>query len=176
MHRIEILFVEHGMVVMGGVPIGPILDGIVGEAESRGYDTMDPGIAHAIDASMVIGSQESLMAWRAEIAEAAQNLPEEEKWLKGTDVGISSMTMFCVFTKRAWPMRLPPSVPFDSDDFGRCVRLLARFPRWRERLPEVAEAHPEWNGLVENWADLENLYASERYSDLDQRMAAMRDG
>ena len=46
----------------------------------------------------------------------------------------------------------------DPDDFGRCHRLLERFPEWRERLPEVADKFPVWRGLVAEWDRLTAIY------------------
>jgi hypothetical protein len=45
----------------------------------------------------------------------------------------------------------------DSDDLGRCVRLLDRFPEWRARIQEM-DVVPGWSGLSASWAHLEQLY------------------
>jgi hypothetical protein len=51
------------------------------------------------------------------------------------------------------------SPPYDSDDFGRCFRLLERFPHWRDRMPEVAEKYKGyWADLVEVWEECEKIY------------------
>ena len=49
-------------------------------------------------------------------------------------------------------------IPYDSDDFGRCYRLLKAVPEWRGRLSEVAAVLPKWAPLVERWDELEDLY------------------
>lgn len=77
-------------------------------------------------------------------------------WILGNDMGISSRTIWAVMMGEG-----PPhwhGTPSDPDDFGRCWRLLARFPEWRRRLPEVAERHPEWSGLVREWDRLSRMY------------------
>jgi len=79
------------------------------------------------------------------------------EWLMSGDTGLSSMTIFAVMTARPY---YRACTPFDSSDFGRCYRLLARFPEWRDRLPEVAVAHRNWEGLVREWDELETLYES----------------
>lgn len=79
-------------------------------------------------------------------------------WILGGDTGVSSKTIFAVMVGRRMDGALLPNVPFDADDFGRCYRLLKAFPEWRERLPEVAERHPEWSALVGAWAELEAMY------------------
>jgi hypothetical protein len=85
-------------------------------------------------------------------------------WLSNGDTGISSLTIWSVMTGR--PVRQSyfyPDVPQDPDDFGRCYRLLAVMPSWRERLPEVAAKYPEWRPLVDAWDELTALYeASDR--------------
>jgi hypothetical protein len=44
--------------------------------------------------------------------------------------------------------------PSDPDDFGRCYRLLARFPDWRERIGEMARYGRQWAALVAIWPQL----------------------
>jgi hypothetical protein len=78
-----------------------------------------------------------------------------EEWLAGDDTGISSLTIYSVMTG----VRVSRTgIPHDSDDFGRCYRLLKLFPEWRARLTEVADRYPEWRGLVSVWGELEALY------------------
>jgi hypothetical protein len=79
-------------------------------------------------------------------------------WLSGDDTGISSRTIWSVMMKRQPESRFDPNVPHDGADFGRCYRLLKRFPAWRPRLAEVAAKYPAWAGLVEHWAEVEALY------------------
>lgn len=52
-------------------------------------------------------------------------------------------------------------VPRDPADFGRCYRLLAKLPKWRALLPEVAKRYPEWSRLVDRWGELTKLYEEE---------------
>jgi len=100
-----------------------------------------------------------------------------EEWLAGDDTGISSLTIYSVMTG----VRVSRTgIPHDSDDFGRCHRLLSLFPEWRGRLGEVAARFPEWRGLVEAWGELEGLYEqgllSGDGSQLYLRMLAARTG
>lgn len=87
----------------------------------------------------------------------------EDRWLAGGDTGISSITIWHVMTGRPIPggQWARPDIPHDPADFGRCHRLLAEFPEWRERMPEVAAMYPEWSGLVERWDDVTALYTEE---------------
>lgn len=78
-----------------------------------------------------------------------------QQWAAGRDTGISSMTIYSVV------MGVPidrADVPHDPADFGRCYRLLQLFPAWRQRLDQVAERHPTWARMVDEWSALELLY------------------
>jgi hypothetical protein len=85
---------------------------------------------------------------------------EQWEWVISDDTGLSSKTIWSTLTGQVLP-RLWASVPWDSADFGRCYRLLMRFPEWRARLPEVAAAHSEWKPLVARWDELTALYEAE---------------
>ena len=86
-----------------------------------------------------------------------------EEWATSRDVGVSSATVYAVMTGNpALYDRF--DTPKDPSDFGRCYRLLKRFPQWRARLPEVAAAHPAWVPLVESWGELVALFEAEEAS------------
>ena len=63
------------------------------------------------------------------------------RWLQGLDVGMSSkaigMHMLGVLVNNK------PWYPADSDDMGRCHRLLEQFPEWRARIGEMGR-YPGW--------------------------------
>lgn len=59
------------------------------------------------------------------------------------------------------------NTPSDPDDFGRCFRLLQRFPEWRLRLQEVADRFPEWQPFVDNWIRMEQLYLRDKPNCVD---------
>lgn len=86
------------------------------------------------------------------------------EWLLGDDTGASSKTILSVMTGNKISY---PSVPIDTSDFGRCVRILEKFPDWKVRLNEVSELYPEWGPLVEAWSELTELYYKKH--DLDSR-------
>ena len=79
-------------------------------------------------------------------------------WVNGGDSGISSKTLLSAITGVNFMDRFGPGVPRDPADFGRCYRLLERFPELRPQLSKVAEKHPVWTRLVERWSDLEVMY------------------
>jgi hypothetical protein len=82
-------------------------------------------------------------------------------WLNGNDTGRSSLAIVSVMEggiARAY------SYPLDPADLGRCIRLLALAPEYRQRLHEMKTVSPEWAALVDHWKELERLYHSEAAS------------
>lgn len=128
---------------------------------------MDGGIVHYLRqngvsrAVMCIVTKEQGEIWRAEITKAIQQLPPQERWWKGLDVGTSSAAIFAMFADSPWSLRASEfggkSTPSDAADFGRCKRLLDLFPEWRAQLDKVGEAYPttNWPKIVARWAEIE---------------------
>lgn len=86
--------------------------------------------------------------------------PELRRWF-ATDSGLSSKTIASVLVSELRGCAPECNVPHDPDDFGRCYRLLKLIPNGVQRLGEVAKRFPEWTGLVQNWAELTELYEEE---------------
>ena len=84
-----------------------------------------------------------------------KDLRELVEWMASDDCGLSSMTMACVMAGAACDR---PSTPLDDDDFGRCHRLVKRFPQFRGRLHEVADTYPEWKPIVARWDTLKTAH------------------
>lgn len=154
-----IVHMEHGMLVKGSIPAEDFTF-LADMAKERGFTLIDAGIASALGATMAFVSAEGSDKWRKEIEESNKAKDREVAWLRGTDTGTSSLTIFSVLArcKHMVTSRHVPDIPYDIDDFGRCHRLLERFPEWRARLPEVAKAHPRWKRLVAAWPTLTALY------------------
>lgn len=110
---------------------------------------MFPGIARAIGAWAVVATPENGQKWRDELS-------KKEDWLKSGDTGISSETIHWVLHGGFYLAHF--GIPYDPDDFGRCYRLLKRFPEYRARLPEVAEKFPAWEPLVREWDRMTEIY------------------
>jgi hypothetical protein len=84
------------------------------------------------------------------------------KWILGPDTGISSKTIWAVMMGAIEAGRpFGYDIPHDPDDFGRCYRLLEKFPEWKPRLKEVAEKFPEWGPMVREWDKMTALYEEE---------------
>ena len=78
-------------------------------------------------------------------------------WSASGDTGVSSKAIAA--TMRGEPARDDYCHPHDSDDFGRCDRLLMLMPEWRTRIVEMAKVSAEWKALSERWADIEAVRA-----------------
>lgn len=90
-----------------------------------------------------------------------------EEWYRSRDAGRSSETIWHVMTGH--PVK-ETGVPLDPADFGRCWRLLERFPEWKARMPEVERAFPQWRPFLREWPRLCELYALEGPSGYLPRM------
>lgn len=103
--------------------------------------------------------------------------PDQARWLRSRDVGVSSLTIFEVMTGHMLetPFRFGYSPPVDASDFGRCRKLLEQFPEWRTRLGEVADRHPAWRAVVGAWDRLEQLHDQGKGSLLYEELAALTD-
>lgn len=86
-------------------------------------------------------------------------------WISNGETGISSKTIWSVMMRTAEPHSKDAwgryRYPLDPSDFRRCRLLLDLIPEWRERLQEVADMFPTWQGLVDNWGELDALYDEE---------------
>lgn len=123
-------------------------------------------------ATVALGTAEGISKWKEDITTWLLDRKPETQWWWGTDVGRSSAVIFSVLG--------PPclaayyygngAVPVDAEDFGRCLRLLALFPVWRERLHEVAQAWPltPWPRITTRWDELAALEAEKQTALLDE--------
>lgn len=77
------------------------------------------------------------------------------EWFNGNDTGVSSKSIVSMLTG------IPYSgcdIPYDNSDFGRCHRMLKRFPELRERIGELADKDIRWMPFIDCWKELERLY------------------
>ena len=80
-----------------------------------------------------------------------------KEWIVSGDTGTSSEAIWS-FMMGVTPQRRGFSTPADPSDFGRCYRLLEKFPHWRPRMIDMALEHKQWAGLVDVWEECERLY------------------
>lgn len=150
---------KYGWLIYGSaIPVDDFTE-ICKLAGKRGV--MSPGIASAMSAHTALCANDSNeKAWREEIEAsltAGGKIYTPQMWRNGTDTGLSSIAIYSVMTNSIDPNdRWRGRTPADSADFGRCYRLLKKFPDWIPRLPEVAAAYPqtEWPMIIKDWADL----------------------
>lgn len=142
----------------------------VERAEGLGFDLLDAGAATALKALVVATSADRQPELRRHCEEQAAAEAGGDKllnWLAGPDTGTSSRTIAAALatphlrTHHRLHLRHGENPPWDPDDFGRCYRLLELFPEWRGRLGVVAAADPRWQGLVDHWGELEELWREE---------------
>jgi len=162
-HSYTIRFHDHGMSVEapGGLAIEDLED-LNALAERRGFDLLDPGIGASLGPKVwVFTNTEHGDLWRKEIDRGLADLDPVESWLRGTGVGTSSVTIVCALTgRRHWQYRATDrgNVPHDPSDFGRCYRMLEKFPDLRAQLPEVAVLMPWWGPFVDRWDRMTAMY------------------
>lgn len=106
----------------------------------------------------------------------AEDMIRYSQWLFDGDAGVSSKTIWSVMT--GVDPKTSFCYPCDPDDFGRCHRLLVRFPEWRERMGEVAAKYPRWAPMVREWDALTAAYVSisgeAGYRNMYARMRGLR--
>jgi len=161
---------DHGVVVRGDLTLSDFSK-IATIAKRRGFDSMFPGVADAIGAALVISNQAHEAALKSHLGVSAEN----RDWLKSGDCGASSKTIFAALMGSPVALRgVVGDAPYDADDFGRCARLLARYPSWATRLGEVANACPAFAPLIPVWAELTSLHDCGNISELTLRIRELR--
>ena len=80
------------------------------------------------------------------------------EWFAGHDTGMSSEAIALFLSAGVAVGR----VPSDSQDFGRCHRLLKHMG-WESRIGEMSEASGHWSALVEIWPELTAAYEAKEY-------------
>ena len=150
-----------GWALFGAIPVSDLaaINKLAGKKAVIAF-----GAAKALGATIAFSENEkNAREWEKAIeAEVAKEFGAGSPgaWLRGTDTGSSSITIFYVMIHHENAAKMVRGdIPLDADDFGRCYRLLNRFPEWRARLPEVAKAFPKWKKIVEAWSEMEELFA-----------------
>lgn len=64
-------------------------------------------------------------------------------------------------------------LPADPDDFRRCHILLCLFPEWRRNLSKVSAVFPDWQPMVERWAEMERLFVEEWHTGSAPKLYAL---
>lgn len=170
-------------LIVVGVPISDSLvvwchKSMAKAKRSNDTVTSDPDVVTCRECKYTM---QSAVSQREDLDRWSQPIPTDPylAWLRSGDCGVSSKTIWSVLS--GLPLGLyhregTRGVPQDPSDFGRCYRLLERFPGWRERLGEVVARYPEWEGLVARWDELSALYEEEVEKDSAPKLyAAMKE-
>ena len=81
------------------------------------------------------------------------------KWLESDDTGMSSKFMGSVLNGSGG---CEHAIPYDADDFGRCVRLIDAVPAFYERIGRLKSHGDVWQQIAERWDELEKLYREDQ--------------
>lgn len=99
------------------------------------------------------------------------------EWLCSNDTGTSSKAIALVMSGMSPKIILKENwspYPHDSDDFGRCYRLLEIFPEWRKRIKEMGCLGKIWKMIASAWDELEPLYKQNKHKMLYQRLQQLQ--
>ncbi len=162
---------RYGIAIYGSVPIGNFNVLCKHWGKEDGFKFLRSDVADVLGASAaVVRNEADASAWLKELGIRL----DHPDWLKTGDCGISSKTIYATFTgqwhilRRGMDDAAPPS---DSDDFGRCYRLLKRNPEWRAQIDKVAVQNVGFAALVPIWGDLENLFEGQKFAELNKRIS-----
>jgi len=86
-------------------------------------------------------------------------------WRVSDDTGISSKYLMELIASGS-PRGAEYGHPHDSDDWGRCDRMLDACGL-RERLGEIKGKHPAWDALVDSWDKIKSAYDSGNFVEAD---------
>lgn len=169
--QIAVSRTQYGIVIWGHTIARWMLDAIINHYFTKTQQkavVMDPGIANFYGGRCWVFANDPASAdlWRDWIeSHLISSDPDMlARWGRGTDTGISSRVIFAVLTgrtnayARSGDGAIITDTPQDADDFGRCYRLMERFPQWSKRLGEVANKHPNWAPLIARWDELADAY------------------
>jgi hypothetical protein len=77
-------------------------------------------------------------------------------WIGGHHTGLSSLFMASYLL--GTPENKEYNFPHDPDDLSRCINLIESVSSIKEKLPEMANAGPEWSGLISQWDELVDMF------------------
>ena len=119
-----------------------------GRIKARPFDDMQ-GIARLAFAQ---DKQNQALTKQLQHEQTGREGLEWRYWLAGNDSGVSSESLMCAHhgttPRNGW------FEPADSDDFGRCYRLIRLFPQVRPAVDLLAQKHAGWAALAPIWDEL----------------------
>lgn len=125
----------------------------------RELDRQHPGLkAPTRLLNSVIAAAKDIVAEAAEVRPKVADGMGLGAWLNSDETGLSSKFMAHVLAGGPFSHN---NYPHDPSDFGRCLGLLRAVPELRDKLPQMRDRGQHWEVLVDNWAELEQLYYEE---------------
>jgi hypothetical protein len=100
-------------------------------------------------------------------------------WLRDGRVGSSSYALCVALTGVESPNKNFPvasDIPYDCDDFSRCVAFFEAVPLARPFLESMNQGGPGWKALVPVWHELEELFAAGDRRAVSDRIRAVTSG
>ena len=91
------------------------------------------------------------------MSEMRQEVRKAFQWLFSNDTGMSSKALLGHMVAGV----SDGSYPHDPADLGRCLRLLEKFPQWKERIPEMARYGSVWATYALHWNELRDMMDEE---------------
>lgn len=162
-------FWPHGMVVRsdtGSVPIHSFKALTkMATARKRSWTKMSNGLAIAIGAILVIGSNKSLGEWTKEHdARCREDSNKVRGWRRSTTTGLSSLYLIAqvapTFPGEPIYRATKPAFPRDRHDFKRCVDAV-KWTELRDRLGLAADGDGKWAPFLALWPRMETMLASD---------------
>lgn len=151
----------YGIIIKGPVPVN--LFALIAEYIGK-KAVVDSSMSAFYDDAMIIArTEKDLQEWRAYVDAECAKMDIEDGWLRGRDTGTSSRFLFYRLTGRSFQ---ESAIPRDASDFGRCVRMLRRFPYLKEKLGHIKDQL--WIGIIESWDRLEEMYDAEDFNGVDE--------
>lgn len=172
----EVLDHEHGLIVRGDLPV--TMERLCRTHFSKPRRAvMLPCLGRFYEAVMVVARDKGAAdAWIAEVEEELDRQYGDgpARWYFGLDTGVSSLALYSAISLGL--RRADVSLPQDRADFGRCVRMLVRFPGWQSKAERVgAILGPEWAKLLRRWREARAYYKAGDDDQLERLLAECRD-
>lgn len=92
-------------------------------------------------------------------------------WLASDDVGMSSKFMASVLSGK---FQAEFAIPYDPDDFGRCVRMIQAVPELEPLIGEMRKHGPMWTAVADKWERWSEMLNEEQFRALHEEMRAFR--
>ncbi len=95
-------------------------------------------------------------------------------WLENGRVGLSSATICATLfpnlinhyrfkDMKDYEGNIEINWPLDNSDFQRCMKFFEAVPEAKDKLFHMKTISKEWNNLVNNWEEIENLIKKEEF-------------